>query len=266
MALHPKSIVRALALAALALVLANLAVQLARYLAGRDHLLGLVHLFSLNDEYNIPAFFSAGLLLYSSMLLLSIALREHRLGAKDVPRWMILSVGFLLMAIDETLSLHERLILPMREVLGSGNLGLLYFAWVIPGMALVLVLGLSFLTFLLRLPRRTALVFTVAATLYLGGALGIELIEGRHAEIHTQHNLGFHMLVMLEESLEMAGVIVFIHGLLHYLADRRPDLRRTQPAHALAPKQGYAVSSIGGNGTCREAQTVRSSSASSTET
>jgi hypothetical protein len=59
----------------------------------------------------------------------------------------------------------------------------------------------------------------MAATFYIGGAIGVELIGSRHAELHGYENWAYSMIATLEESLEMAGLIVFIWALLKYCAD-----------------------------------------------
>jgi len=84
------------------------------------------------------------------------------------------------MAVDEAWLIHERLIKPMQQLLGGGNSGIFDVAWVIPGIAIVLILALFFLRFLLRLPQKTGLSFLFAATVYIGGAISIELISGSY--------------------------------------------------------------------------------------
>jgi hypothetical protein len=122
------------------------------------------------------------------------------------------------MAIDEAFQFHERLNIPVGTLLGDGSLGIFYFPWVIPGIALVSVLGLYFLRFLLHLPATTRLRFLMAATIFIGGAIGVELIGSSHAELHGYENWTYSMIATLEESLEMAGLIVFIWALLNYCA------------------------------------------------
>jgi hypothetical protein len=60
--------------------------------------------------------------------------------------------------------------------------------------------------------------FIISAVLYIGGSIGIELIGGKYAEIYGFEDFSYTMIATLEESLEMAGLIVFIWGLLGYLA------------------------------------------------
>jgi hypothetical protein len=132
------------------------------------------------------------------------------------------------MAIDEAASIHELLTWPMRSLLGllgQQASGIFFFTWVIPGIAVAMVFGLSYLKFLLHLPAKTRWRFVVAATLYLGGAIGMELIGGRYADLHGMENLAYSMTATVEESLEMAGVIVFIYTLLNYIADNYQEIR-----------------------------------------
>jgi hypothetical protein len=122
-----------------------------------------------------------------------------------VSKWVILSFGFLFMAFDEAFQFHERLNIPVGTLLGNGSLGVFYFPWVSPGIALVLVLGPYFLRFLLHLPAATGLSFLMAATLYIGGAIGVELIGSRHAELHGYENWTYSMIATFEEGLVCSG-------------------------------------------------------------
>ena len=65
----------------------------------------------------------------------------------------------------------------------------------------------------------------MAATLFIGGAIGVELVGGRHVELHGRQNWTYSMIVTVEESLEMAGLIVFIWALLDYCADNYKEVR-----------------------------------------
>ena len=221
--LKPSSITRVLGLVAFLLVLASTGGQLTAYLTGR--IFGLVALFYVDAEQNIPTFFSTFLLLFAALLLAVITVLKRNQMASHVSHWAILSFGFLLMAADEAVSLHEKLEKPTRKLLGDASLGIFYFAWVIPGIALILVLTLLFVRFLLGLPAKTRLAFLTAAILYLGGSIGVELIEGAYAELHGTQNLTFSMIATVEESLEMAGLIIFIWALLVYFADNYKEVR-----------------------------------------
>lgn len=223
--LNPSSIARALGAVALLLVLASAAGQLTVYLTGHEQVYGLVRLFNVDTELNLPAFFSTFILVFAALLLAVITVLEKKRMATHASHWAVLAFGFLLMAVDEAVSLHEMLVEPTRKLLGDDNLGAFYFAWVIPGIVIVLVLALYFLKFLLHLPAKTRFTFLAAAIIYLGGAIGLELIGGRYAELHGTHNLNYNMFATVEESLEMAGVIIFIRALLIYISSNFKEVQ-----------------------------------------
>jgi hypothetical protein len=207
------------------LVLLSVGGQLLKFMLGPAFLPRLVSLFYIDVEHNIPTYFSVWLLLCAAFLLTVIARLSVQQRRPHVSKWVILSFGFLFMALDEAFQIHERLNIPIGTLLGEGSLGVFYFPWVIPGIALVFVLGPYFLRFLLHLPAATGLSFLMAATLYIGGAIGVELIGSRHAELHGYENWMYSMIATLEESLEMAGLIVFIWALLKYCANNYKEVR-----------------------------------------
>lgn len=161
--------VRQLAAIAVLLVTVGVVVQVVRWKAHvpGDHI--GIWFFDLDTEGNLPAFFSAALLVLASGLLALTAALER--NGKQRPFWGALAVGFVLMAYDEWTARHERLIVPMRELLSEWNLAhpVLYFAWVVPGTALIAVVSIIFAGFLKRLPRDTRVRFLVAGAVYLGG-------------------------------------------------------------------------------------------------
>ena len=222
---NPTVIACILGVIAVLLILAGIGGQLLRFSFGEDYLRMLVLLFHLDHERNIPTYFSVLLILFAALLLALIAALSAKQKLPHVSKWIILSCGFMYMAFDEAFQLHERLIRPISVMLGEKNLGIFYFAWVIPAMILVLILGLFFLKFLLHLPMTVRLRFLIAATLYLGGAIGIELIGGRHAELHGEENLTYSIITTIEESLEIAGLIFFIWALLKYCADHHKEVQ-----------------------------------------
>jgi hypothetical protein len=56
--------------------------------------------------------------------------------------------------------------------------------------------------------------------------VGFELIGGDYWDTHGgKVTLGYILIATVEEALEMAGVILFIYGLLTYLADKYSEVR-----------------------------------------
>jgi len=224
MTINAAAIVRALAVACALLVAASLAGQLAKYWGGRPFIYGLVPMFYVGAERNVPTVFSVLLLSFAALLLALVARLKAREQSPYTARWMLLAGGFLFMAFDEGGQVHEVFREPMRQLLGDNATGIFNFAWVIPFGLLVLVLAAYFLKFVLSLPRRTAVFFVLAGALFVGGSIGMELVGGAYAELHGEDNPTYMLMSTVEETMEMAGVIVFIHALLRYIAECYPGV------------------------------------------
>jgi len=188
-----------------------------------DSVHGLVPLFDVNAEGNIPTFFSVCLGLCSSALLAVVALDAKNRGDRDAFYWTILAAGFLFLSYDECFQVHERMTGPMRAILGGSDpangarLGLMYYSWVVPGLIGAFTVSLFFLRFMLRLPVATRLRMILAAGLFLGGCLGMELINGSVMESQGD-NLLYNVLVMAEEGLEMTGMATLIYAMTSHIA------------------------------------------------
>ncbi len=174
----------------------------------------LIRLLNFDLEQNMPTFFSTSLLLISSILLLIIGRNKASSYKKQ---WLGLSLIFFYLSLDEAISLHEILIFYTRKFLDATQY--LYFAWVIPYSIIVVVLAILYGRWLMKIPRRTSLFFILAGVLFISGAIGMELLGGNYAFNHE--NFIFHprylMLITIEESLEMLGLITFIYGLLDFM-------------------------------------------------
>ena len=231
--INPFTVARLLGATAFFLVLASIGGQLAKFFLGFA-VNKYLRLFDLSLEMNIPTFFSILLLISASLLLAIIAVLNYKQKNIDVSKWVILSFGFLFMAYDEGFQVHENLVGIVRPLLGDGKLGFFYYAWVVPAIPFVFVLALFFYKFLQRLPTTTRLIFVIAASVYLSGCIGFELIGGRYDELYGYgryhilygyENFTYNMISTVEESLEMAGLIIFLYGLLVYLAENYKEVR-----------------------------------------
>ncbi|NNJ97728.1 MAG: hypothetical protein HKP12_11275 [Gammaproteobacteria bacterium] len=174
----------------------------------------LCSVFHLDIEQNIPTLFSSVALLFSSFLLFVMCFL--RKGNKlSYLYWLVLGIIFLFLAVDETISVHEKLIMPLRTALNTS--GIFYFAWVIPyGIALIIFL-IPTIKNLFTLPKRIRLLFVAAGITYVSGALGMELLGGRHFELYGPKNHLYFLITSIEEILEMSGIVIFIHALLTYI-------------------------------------------------
>ncbi|MCF3609238.1 hypothetical protein L2E81_22680, partial [Planktothrix agardhii 1033] len=133
-------------------------------------------------------------------------------------QWKWLSIIFWLFAIDEVATIHEILIIP--DIAKGLNLPpFLRSMWVIPGIILVIVFLRKYWKFWLHLPRKTRDHFILAASLYIGGALFMEMVGSVVAFYYHQQSLIYSLVAIVEEIMEMMGVIVFMYGLLVYIRE-----------------------------------------------
>lgn len=206
-----------------ALVIAHVAIQTLRFVTGDDFLFGLVPLFDVGSDRNLPTFYSSVAILFCAILLTLIARASGRDRDPNVGYWYGLVVVFLFLALDEMLMLHERTTRPMRELLGAS--GLLHYTWVVPYGIGTLLFAAIYARFLMRLRRRTRLLFVSAGAIYVLGAIGVEMINGSYREIHGAENPVYVALQTIEEIMEMAGIVVFIFALAEYLDHQFNGLR-----------------------------------------
>lgn len=210
------STIKALLILVIVLIAASLITQFTVYYLPHYPLkLTLVRLFNLDGEANIPAVYSTFALCLCSILLTIIARTKKSVGNRYFRHWQVLSIVFLLLSLDELVSLHEILIDIMSGT--SYSTGLFYFSWVIPGGIFALCCLLGFMKLLASLPSKIRYLFLIAGTIFVTGSLGIEMLGGYYTEIYGQENITYSILTTIEESLEMLGIIVFIYALLSYL-------------------------------------------------
>lgn len=176
--------------------------------------------FDLGLEPSVPALWSTFLLAGCAILLAAngrAAATPRRKG------WYGLAIVFAALAIDENVMIHEMANDTLHEALGTS--GPLYFAWVIPGVLFTLAVALGSARFVMRLDRRTRALFLVAGALFVGGAIGMELIAGVIVEAHGADSVGHMVEQAIEETMEMSGTIVFLYALMDRLGRRAGTIR-----------------------------------------
>lgn len=194
--------------------------QASRFGYGHDYVFGLVPLFNVDGEQSVPALFST-LLLFAASGLLAVAGAAQADGNTARRYWTGLAAGFAVMAVDENVSLHEKLIPVLAKALGEDRPAVFHFAWVALAVVLLPALAAKYARFWWRLPPATRLGFAASAVMYLGGAVGVEMLGGAYVELYG-HTPAYALLVTLEEGLEMAGVSLLIFCLIRFLAAAPP--------------------------------------------
>ncbi len=244
-AIRPETIVRWLFAAGAVLVLAGIVSYLMLWwLPQENWLRHVARLFELNEERTFPTFFSVGQLLLASAVTGVVACRQWIERDPFRRQWLLLALLMLLLAIDEQVGLHERLTRPMRLLLGGGAgggeaLGVFFYAWVIPGALIVAGVALAFARFLFALPSPTRDRLFLSGVVFVGGALGMELLGGKFYEAEGFASVGLMVVSTSEEAMEMFGITLFIRAVLLHAVSRQGALGfalvADAPARAAAP-------------------------------
>ena len=185
---------------------------------GPEHkLTKLMNRFDINHEPSIPAWYSSCALLVSSSLLLLTGIARMQERDRFYMHWLALGAVFLWLSLDEAAMFHEgintALVFSQPE-----TEGLFYFPWVIPALIFVGIVGICYIRFLRHIDRRTAAFFLVAGAVYVMGAVGMEMSAGPFVEKYGELSLPHMICEVIEETLEMLGIVIFIYALLDHLA------------------------------------------------
>ncbi len=181
----------------------------------------LMKSFYLDAEGNIVTFINALLLFIPSLILTAISI--WKTSAKDKFRfhWIGLALIFLFLSIDEAAVIHENMIKPMRAIVGAE--GFFYFAWIIPGIIIVVAFGLLYFMFFLHLENKFKILFMLSLGVYISGVIGGEMISGYYAANLGLKNYTYAVVASLEESIEYIGCSLIIYSLLKYIEHYLPE-------------------------------------------
>jgi len=213
-----RTILRALTAAVITFTLLHLGAVLVEYATGDPEYFQRLHLgeirrqFDLEQETNLTTWYSSATLLFCAFLLRTVG--RYRQSERDrfAAHWTVLACAFVYLSIDETAMFHEATIAPLQRVFHAS--GIFFYAWVIIALPILAAFLIGYFRFLTSLPRHTLIAFVVAGTVYVGGAIGFEMVEGL---IEMQGGEGGLVMVLAracEEIMEMLGVLLFIRALL----------------------------------------------------
>ena len=176
-----------------------------------DYKKGFVKLFDFDAEENVPTLFSVLLILQASVICIVVGFQV----LKDQNYWFVLAFFLSFIALDEYVSIHERLIGPVRSALSTS--GFFYYAWIIPYGIVGLIVGAFFLGWLLRLPKSTRIGFIKSGLIYFTGAFLIEGIGGWYYSYYLERNVIYSLITTVEESFEMIGLLTFLYFVTKFL-------------------------------------------------
>lgn len=189
--------------------------------AARQHIQdprGVVRLFDLDAEANLPTAWSSFQLLGVAGLLAVNGVHARRAGQRFGATWLLLAGGFALLAIDEAAQLHGGMYVAASGEVDRRARGVFYYSWVIPALAIVGVAGAMFARFLWNLPPRTRWMFVGCGVAYVGSAVGGEMLAGwlKSAGV-TRQRLLATAAILCEEVGEMVAITAFASAVLTHM-------------------------------------------------
>jgi hypothetical protein len=176
--------------------------------------------FDLDQEYNVPTY-------YSGIILLSIGLAAWKLRKKAslVSRkyfWVFLSVFFTYWALDEMFVLHEQTAAPLRDLFSIGSESLYYHAWVMIAMPIIAIIGVVLLFIYHQKKRPITKQQLGLLSLIFFYMAGIVALETAGTQVYSNDNIYRLVAVPAEELFEL-GVASLILAWLIKLYVSKPS-------------------------------------------
>lgn len=177
----------------------------------------------MDAEVSAPTWFSSVQIFLIGALLLLSAVGRRRI--RIAPGWLILGgLGFVFASADEGAAIHEKIGavvygLDMTWLLFEGDRG----GWVIPYLvvgAVILLAARHAIAQLWRDHRGAVVAFAVGATIFLLGAVGLEVLSYEYLRSGAAPELVYQLEVAAEEFFELCGTSVMVYGALRLVSDR----------------------------------------------
>jgi len=165
-----------------------------------------IWLLDIDSEESIFTWLSSIVLFVDALLLFLVASDCHYRHLPFATHWYVLAIGFVGLSFDEAVSLHEKLSSVLHSALDTS--GAFAFAWVIPALIFCGLLFLFYVPFLRALPARIGGALFLAGLLYVGGAVGVEMIAGSLYEHLPLDSLPYRMVTSIEETMEISGALL----------------------------------------------------------
>lgn len=194
------------------LVVATVVVEVGFDLAPANDTLRVAEsMLSLLEERNLGTF-GATLLLLGCAVAAAATTWLTAAGTRRL--WAVISIGFVGLAADEMLEIHERTRFLSDALLGDGTPA---FSWIVPGAVVVVVLAMTMVPQLRRLPDDTWRPLLAAAAVFLAGALGMESVGSALWEVEGVPDGFAGGVALVEEALEVAGTVVALWAITRHV-------------------------------------------------
>jgi hypothetical protein len=197
--------------------LASVAVAVSKHVFGHGDLLGIWRMFDMNQEANVPTWFSGTLLLACAAVLGLIWAASRQGRDADARYWAGLALLFAAASADEVATIHEAV-----GTIHGGSV----FLYLIPGAALLLSVAFAVRGFVARLSESTRRPLVWGVATWSLGAVGLEVVEALVIG-SGEPRLGLSLLGTAQDLFELVGMIIILQALIGhaYRCGYRPTLR-----------------------------------------
>ena len=203
------------------MLVVGLAAQLGYRETESDSARKLIHVLLLDSEGTLPAFVS-GLALLAAALVLMVGSRTQRVRGL-ANRWRVLAVVMAGLALDEVVGLHEVLDEGLTDAAGFTDPS--RPLWVVGAVVFVGAVVLWMLPLLSSLAPRHRWRWILAGAVFCSGAVVVEVIAHPWYAPAAEADLGYLLLVVLEEGLELVGATMFLSAIIGEISERAAAVR-----------------------------------------
>lgn len=166
--------------------------------------------FDMDRGQNVATWFSSVLFLATG----GLAVWCGRVARVHRRTWYSLAAVLIALSVDEVTWIHSDVFSALRRIFGpdvSFRLG------VVVGSALLVLAAVAFLPFVIRLPGRVRVLIVASGVLVIGAGVGLDLLGSIWAGANGE-DFVYHLMATVEETTEMAGVILLGYAMLVHLA------------------------------------------------
>jgi hypothetical protein len=201
------------------ILILGLVSYLITYFTGHGGLLGLLPRLDVSSEISICNYFSSLNLILASFFLYLIYLNEKANQFKGFNYWLLLSIIFLIMSIDESVGFSEILYGVQEKIENRGTISEAVDVMSIFRITIVAALAIIFFPFIKLLKKQIFRNFFIAGFVYLMGSVGFDIIGSvmLHSGIVEINDLLNLIRRLFEEGFEMFGIVIFnctLYGLM----------------------------------------------------
>jgi hypothetical protein len=165
-----------------------------------------IFLLDVDSEDSVLTWLSSAILFLNSFALVLVWRFSRGIEALY---WLAFAAGFFLLSMDESVSIHEKISMFIPAHSGEGG-SLFLYGWVIPALGVVAVCTLASVPFVRLQPRNVLWLLITAGALYVGGAVGMEILSGQFIGLPDQGSLAYRLFSTVEELLECLGALLLL--------------------------------------------------------